>query len=90
MLLLLHHDHMRQVQLHLSEHRGVSNNNVVYHILESNTHTHTSIGTANFKQSVVLILSNNDSGTSRKCQLELKDSEKTIRWILSDAQTNHR
>ena len=67
---------MRQVQLHLSEHRGVSNNCVDYHILESNTHTHTSIGTANFKHSVGLILSKNDSGTSRKCQLELKDSEK--------------
>jgi len=42
-MLLLLHDHMRQVQLHLSEHRGVSNNNVDYHILESNTRTHTHI-----------------------------------------------
>ena len=32
-------------------------------------------------------MSNNDSGTSRKCQLELEDSgKKTIRWVLSDAQ----
>jgi len=54
------------------------------------THKHTSIGTANFKHSVGLILSNNDSGASRKCQLELKDYGKTIRWVLSDAQTNHR
>ena len=54
---MLHH--MRQVQLHLSEYRGIgvfSNNCVDYHIIESNTHahTHTSIGTANFKHSVGL------------------------------------
>jgi len=66
---------MRQVQLHLSEHRGVSNNFLDYHILESKR-THTSIGTANYKHSVGLTLSNNDSGTSQKGQLELKDSGK--------------